>query len=135
MWINKLTKLYFGVSISGVLLALGMFGYVLFQNDGFVLGLSFIGVCIFIFVAFIDIQAVRLAQKGKTGLAIAVVLFWIYAIFSTLTSTDHQWQSRLMGYVFSAITIFKIAVLAINIKNKGKSENNEYIIVPAGKQK
>jgi Kef-type K+ transport system membrane component KefB len=135
MWINKLTKLYFGVSISGVLLALGMFVYVLFQNDGFVLGLSFIGVCIFTFVAFIDIQAVRSAQKGKAGLAIAVVLFWIYAIFSVLTSTDLQWQSRLMGYVFSTITIFKIVVLALHIRNKGKSENNEYIIVPAEQQK
>lgn len=123
MWINRLAKLYIGISISGALLALGLLVYSLFQNDVVVLVLSFIVLCIFMFVTFIDIQAVRSAQRGKIGLAIAVVLFWAFTIVATLTSSDYQWQSRLLYYAFDAVTIVKIVALVILIKNKGSIEN------------
>ncbi len=129
MWLKRFNKLYFGISISGVLLSLGFLVYVLFQGDGIVFGLSFILVCISIFVSFMDIQAVRQTKQGKTGLAIALILFWAYLIFSTLRSTDRQWQSRLIWYVLDTVALFKALVLAMNVKNKGESEDNEYIKV------
>ncbi len=130
MWVNRLVKIYKGISISGVLLALVFLVYILFQGDGFVFALSIIGLCVSIFVAMIDIQSIRLAQKGKTGMAIILALFWIYYIFSTLTSTDHQWQSRLINYIVDTFILFKVITLMILIiknlsKNKKEIQDEE----------
>ena len=120
MWLERLVKLYFGISISGALLAFVFFVYVSFQGDGFAFGLSFILMCMFIFVAYIDIQAVRQVQQGKNNLAIILILFWVYLIKSTLMSTDNQWQSRLIWYVLDAVALFKVLVLAMSIKKRVK---------------